>query len=423
MLTVYKILVDLAYLILRPYFALKRSRAPIEWTHRLALDPTAYPDCRSGAEANGPRTHLCHFHASSVGEVRVLQRLIDAVKATKPDIPYCISTYTRTGYRLARELFGDAEAIFYFPLDCRLPMKRFFRLFRPRGIVIVETEIWPCFLDFCRTYKLPLVLANGRLSTGSTRWYRMFRRSLRRLFNGYRAFLMQTEADQKRMIEIGADPARMQVLGNIKHDVVDSIDFEKKRDEVRSRLGLSENRLLLICASTRPGEEEIICQALKQVSAFPESMTVLLAPRHLDRLDEVKQVLARHDYPYIVFSELESSAPAVILMDRIGFLMELFYGADLAFVGGTLVDLGGHNIMEPVLAGVPVLFGPSVDNIRDASRKIINGRLGMMIHDADEFADVVNKYARGDLRFDKVEAAASSVAQETAEIIIRELEL
>jgi len=427
MLTVYKILVNIAYAILLPYFRSKRSKAPIEWSDRMVLESAGRPDADPIYASRGSgRDGFCHFHASSVGEVRVLRRLIDAVKKIRPDIRYSVSTYTRAGHNLAGELFDDAASVFYFPLDCHFPLRRFFKSYRPHGIVIVETEIWPYFLDYCRKHDFPLVQANGRISAGSTKWYRLLRPTLRRLFSGYRAFLMQTDADRDRIIKIGADPDRVRALGNIKYDIDPTVDIEKQRADIRIRLGLPDGTCLLIAASTRPGEEDILCRALRGVSAFPDGMTAMIAPRHLDRLDEVKHVLSKHGHSFALYSDLEDGVPpptGVILMDRIGLLAELFYGADLAFVGGTLAELGGHNIMEPVLAGVPVLFGPSVYNVQQASEEIIDRNLGRLVHDAGEMADCINGYLRAEIRFDTIEAGASSVAEESAGIIVRELGL
>ncbi len=426
MLTLYKFLTNTAYVLLQPYLAVKKSKTPDEWRQRLGRDVEAYPEKQSTnapyVETAGP----CLFHASSVGEVRVLERLIDALKKAKPDMPYCVSTYTRTGNRLARELFDDAEAVFYFPLDCHAPLRRFFHEYRPRGVVIVETEIWPYFLNFCRRYDVPVVHANGRLSPGSVRWYRLFRGSLRRLFQVYRAFLVQTHGDKERMIAIGADPKKVRVLGNIKHDLDESIDIEAKRADVRRRLGLDENGFFFIAASTRPGEEEIICRALRSLPGFPGRVTAMIAPRHLDRLEEVQNILRENDCPFTPYSRLQSGAPSpapVILMDKIGLLAELFYGADLAFVGGTLADLGGHNVMEPVLAGVPTLFGPSIGNVRDAAERIIDENLGGMIHDGDELASAINDCVAGKKTYGRIKPGEYSVAEETARVIIREFKL
>jgi len=435
MLTLYKVLVNTAYFIFRPLFIFKRVKAKDEWNQRRCINPKNFlPVKHTQARHENSQAPLLWGHASSMGEVRVLARLIDALRDIRPNIRFCISTYTKTGLALAHRLFPQAEAVFYFPLDCYFPLKRLFGHLRPDGIVMVETEIWPYFLDFCRRKNIPLVLTNGRLSDRSFRWYKVFRRSLAPLLRTYGKFAMRTEADARRIISIGAEPERVVVTGNIKHDFVNVSDAKAKRAEVRRSLGIPDDKLFLIAASTRPGEEEIICRALKAVSRFPDEITVLLAPRHLERLDEVFATLKKHEYSYALYSRIKLRAEfpePVIIMDRMGILVELFYGADLAFVGGTLGDLGGHNVMEPVTAGAPVLFGPSVFNVKEAADKILEKKQGLMVQNADELAEAIEQFAKGDLQFrmeDNVsesgyEDSEDSIARKTARIIIRELGL
>ena len=429
MLKIYKLILNLAYIVLQPYLILKRRKARNEFDQRCVLKPGEYlpPAPREGfyQQQKNHRTSHCLFHASSVGEVRVLERLVKAVRSARPEIKYSISTYTRTGQELARELFPDAESVFFFPLDSHFPLKRFFDHYHPDGIVIVETEIWPYFLDYCRRKNIPVILANGRLSEKSTGHYRHFRSFLKSLFSIYRIMIMQSEADRERMIKIGAAPDKVIVLGNIKHDPNSDIDPAVKRSEIRARLNISEHELLLVAASTRPGEEETLCRALKRIELFPEKLNIILAPRHLERLDEVIGVLNVAGLEYSLYSDIENGLvprTPIILMDKIGLLADIFYGADLSFVGGTLADLGGHNIMEPVLAGVPVLFGPSIFNVKDAADQIIEGKQGMMIPDGDAFAEAVNNFAAGTLVFGKIDTAGPSVAMQTAAIIFREFE-
>ncbi len=430
MLTLYKLILNLAYAVMQPYFILKRLKVKDEWSQRCVIKPDDYlPSTLEQGfdqQKRGFGPCLCLFHASSVGEVRVLERLVKSVKSANPDIKYCISTYTRTGQKLARELFPDAEAVFFFPLDSYFPLKRFFSLFHPDSIIIVETEIWPYFLDFCRKKNIPVILANGRLSEKSTKHYIRFRSLLKSLFSIYKIMIMQTEADRKRMINIGADPDKVVVMGNIKHDPNSDIDPVTQRAEIRTRLNISENQLLLVAASTRPGEEETICKALEKIDLFPGKLKLLLAPRHLERLDEVIGVLDNAGIEYSLYSDIENGLvpqTPIILMDKIGILAKIFYGADLSFVGGTLADLGGHNIMEPVLAGVPVLFGPSIFNVTDAADQIVKEKQGMMVHDGDELAEIIKHFVSGSLTFRKIDTTGPSVAEQTATIIIRELGL
>lgn len=394
---------------------------PPEWRQRCGIRPEKYLPSRTNREC-------VWFHASSMGEVRVLERLLETLKAKKPGMVYCVSTYTRTGCDLARQVFPDAEAVFFFPLDCWFSWHRIFSYFTPSGLVIVETEIWPYGIDFCRRLKIPIILANGRLTEKSLCRYQPFAPSLSRLLTHYSNFLVQTEADAERFARIGAPLDKIIILGNIKHDLPGADDRAEKRRLVRTGLNLADETIFFLAASTRPGEEEIVLSALEKIPVFPEAMTLLLAPRHLERLEEVRKILTDRGLTYTPYSEIAADGFAgtgIILLDKMGFLAELFYGGDIAFVGGTLADLGGHNIMEPVLAGIPVLFGPSVFNVTEASRQVIEGKQGMMIKDADTLTAAIEDFRCGRLRFEVLASgtARESVAAQTAHIIIREFDL
>lgn len=418
MLTVYNIIANLLYLAVWPYLAIKRRGGNVEWRQRCAFQPDTYLPADHGRYLWG--------HAASVGEVQVLRKLFSALQAERPDLEFCISTYTRTGLALAQKLFPEAKAAFFFPLDVYFTWARFFHVFHPRGVVMVETEVWPYFLQGCQKRSIPIVLANGRVSEKSFRRYRLVRRSLTTVLRPYRRFLMQTSDDAARITAMGAEPSRVAVIGNIKHDAVAAGDTKTARDGIRKRLQVDDSAFLFIAASTRPGEEEIIAQALERITAFPGKIRCLLAPRHLERLDEVQAILQQHQLEFEVYSALETGRgrPAsVILMDKMGVLAELFHGADLAYVGGTLADVGGHNVMEPVVAGVPVLFGPSLANVRQAADDILARRTGMMVTDAGSLAEAVSRFVAGDLRFRRYDGNGSTVAADSAAIIIQELGL
>jgi 3-deoxy-D-manno-octulosonic-acid transferase len=418
MLTVYKIITNLLYLALWPYLAIKRRGDSKEWRQRCALDPQSY--------LPSPGDRCLWGHASSVGEVQVLRKLFAALQAERPDLEFCISTYTRTGRALAQKLFPEAGAVFFFPLDVLFTWRRFFRTFHPRGVVMVETEVWPYFLRFCLNLDIPIVLANGRVSEKSFKRYRLVRHSLADVLRPYRRFLMQTTDDAARIIAMGAEASRVTVAGNIKHDAMAAGDPKQARGDIRRRLRVDDATLLFIAASTRPGEEEIILKALNRVAGFPGKVRCLLAPRHLERLDEVKGVLEQHHLDYELYSAVETGngrKTPVVLMDKMGVLAGLFYGADLAFVGGTLADVGGHNVMEPVVAGVPVLFGPSLTNVREAADDILARNMGLMVADAGSMTEAIDRFASGNLRFRKYDGNGSTVAADSAAIIIRELGL
>jgi len=419
MLIFYKAIINLVYAIIWPFIRLKAAFGDVAWRERLCLRPHEFiPAQDTGRQS-------LWVHASSVGEVRVMTRLIDALKIENPDVAMYISTYTRTGQALAKELFPDDATVFYFPLDCAFPLRRLFNHFTPAGIVIVETEIWPGLLDRCIKRRVPVFLANGRVSERSYARYRKFRGTLAKLLTAYRGFAMQTAGDKERIIGIGAIAGRVRVLGNIKHDPDLNGDKTALREEVRRNLNIAPGKLFVIAASTRPGEEEIICRALNDCSEFPDRMVIMLAPRHLERLEEVKTILDMHGLSFGLYSELEPKGKTanIILMDKMGFLTGLFYGADIAFVGGTLVDIGGHNIMEPVVAGVPVLFGPSLYNVQEAADKILERGQGAQVRDAAELQNILHDFASGSLTFTMEITPGTLVAEQTARMIIKEFEL
>ncbi|MDD4052996.1 MAG: glycosyltransferase N-terminal domain-containing protein, partial [candidate division Zixibacteria bacterium] len=311
-------------------------------------------------------------------------------------------------------------------LDAYFTWRRLFGTFHPLGIVMVETEVWPYFLQFCLNHDVPIVLANGRVSEKSYKRYRLVRRSLARVLRAYKRYLMQTPDDAARIIGMGAEADRVVVAGNIKHDAAATGEPKPSRGDIRRRLQVDDAALLFIAASTRPGEEEIIMQALDRVPGFPHKVCCLLAPRHLERLDEVKAVIEHSQRDFELYSSFEAGTgrkTSLILMDKMGVLAGLFYGADLAFVGGTLADVGGHNVMEPVVAGVPVLFGPSLTNVRQAADDILAQNMGMMVTDAASIAEAINRFASGKLRFRKYSGNGSTVAADSAAVIIQEMKL
>lgn len=422
MILLYKCLLNVAYLLLWPLWIIKGLKNRREWSLRRGLQLDKY------LNFDDKKKRRFWAHASSMGEVRVLHKLMTELQSHSPEIDFCISTYTRTGQELAGKLFSDLN-VFYFPLDAALPLRRYFKYIKPDGIILVETEIWPYFMDFCNRLDIPVIVANGRLSEKSGRQYGKFRKSLARLMKCYRKFAVQTENDKEKFINIGADPGKIIVTGNVKNDVIDFEGRDHKRNGLRQNLDLSPEEIFVIFASTRQGEELMILRALNDLEVFPEKMRVMIAPRHLKRLDEVKTELDAHAIEYVLYSENideEKYSRRLILMDKMGFLAELFYAADLAFVGGTLAPLGGHNIMEPVLAGTPVFFGPSLDNVKEAAALILDRELGRMIQNESEIATLLNDFIAGRIHFDMKNprpGSSLSAAEKTAKLIIEEFDL
>jgi 3-deoxy-D-manno-octulosonic-acid transferase len=304
-------------------------------------------------------------HAVSVGEVLAVSGLVAELKNQFPGRRVVISTTTDTGQRLARTRFG-MENVFYFPLDFAFAIRPYLRLLRPELIVIAETEFWPNFVRLAHASGARIAVVNARISDRSRPGYRRFRRLLTGILRQVDLFLTQTQEDARRLQEIGAPAERVFVTGNLKFDVqappVPAIIIS-----LRSAFQQANTGPVIVCGSTVDGEEPLLLQAFVNVLASHPRAAMILAPRHPERFAEVAELL---DSLGIHFwrRSLWSGDPitgGILLIDTIGELAALYALADVAFVGGSLVPRGGHNIIEPALHGVPIIVGNHTENFRD----------------------------------------------------------
>ena len=305
------------------------------------------------------------IHAVSVGEVLALSELVPALRAQFPDHRIVISTTTDTGQKLANARFG-AESVFYFPLDFAFSVRRWVAALRPALIVIAETEFWPNLLRVAHQSGGRVAIVNARISDRSLPGYRRWRKVLTRVLRNVDLFLAQTPEDARRLVVIGADADRVLVGGNLKYDVP-SPPATPIVSQLRVALAASGSGPVLVCGSTVEGEEELLAAAFQSVLASYPGAVMLLAPRHPERFDDVAGLLQQLEIKFWKRSRWNGGplSGAVLLIDSIGELSSLYALADLAFVGGSLVPSGGHNIIEPAQHGVPILVGSHTENFRD----------------------------------------------------------
>jgi tRNA (guanine-N7-)-methyltransferase len=213
--------------------------------------------------------------------------------------------------------------------------------------------------------------------------------------------MMQTESDKNRFVEIGADPARMSVFGNLKFDAPIKVIPAEVKEKLKTSLPFPNDARMFIAGSTRGGEHEIILDTFQNLMTYQANLRLILAPRHLDRIGEVRSMIEKRGLEYAMYSEIENRAndARVLLVDRIGVLNDLYAVSEIAFVGGTLVDIGGQNILEPVWAGIPVIYGPSIYNVKDSSDYIIEGNYGMMVHDSGELRQKLTAFLNGEIKY------------------------
>jgi 3-deoxy-D-manno-octulosonic-acid transferase len=307
-------------------------------------------------------------HAVSVGEVLAVGGLVDQLKQSLPHHRVLISTTTDTGQQLARQRFG-AENVFYFPMDFAFAIRPYLQTLWPALIVLAETEFWPNFLRLAHARGARIAVVNARISDRSWPNYRRFHWALRKMMTEVDLFLAQTEADRHRLQSIGAPAHSVQVTGNLKFDLGTPASLPIIGD-LRRSLEKNAAAPVLVCGSTVEDEEPPLLKAFENVLVEHPRAVMILAPRHPERFDHVAILLQKLGIPFFRRSRWqgESLAGAVFLLDSIGELAALYALADIAFVGGSLVPRGGHNIIEPAQHGVAILIGNYFENFRDIVR-------------------------------------------------------
>jgi 3-deoxy-D-manno-octulosonic-acid transferase len=305
------------------------------------------------------------LHCVSVGETQAARPLARRLKQQFPHHTLVVSTITLTGQKLARDVFANqAERVFYFPFDWRWSVRRALNAINPAAVLIMETELWPNFLRECKTRGIPVALVNGRISRQSFRRYRLIKFFLRRVLSCLNIAVMQSEADAERLRTLGMRQERLFTAGNLKFDAEVATDLTDKTDEIANRFSLKSNGPLILAASTHAPEEEILIESFKRV-VTKQAARLMLAPRHPERFKDVASLIgnsglrwARRTNP----PSPDDANAAIILLDTIGELPATYSLADVVFVGGSIVDKGGHNVLEPAAAGVAVVTGAHTHN-------------------------------------------------------------
>lgn len=307
------------------------------------------------------------LHAVSVGEALAVAPMVEQLRGEGWRV--VVSTTTHTGQKLARNKFG-AENVFYFPIDLPFCIRPYLRLLRPRLVVLAETEFWPMFLHLARRSGARVAVVNARISDRSFPRYQRCRGILERVLAPVDLFLAQSDNDAARLKAIGAAEEKVEVAGNLKFDVAPPLESEAVAAVgMRLRQGGAP---VLVVGSTVEGEEDFILQSFRQVlREFPQAVMVL-APRHKERFDEVAELLRQRRMKFFRRSAGATTGEdlrgAVLLLDTLGELAAIYRYADLAFVGGSLVPRGGHNILEPAFFARAILTGPHTENFRDILR-------------------------------------------------------
>ncbi len=325
-------------------------------------------------------------HAVSVGETIAAKSLLKELKRRFPQKKIVLSNVTETGRSISLKL-PEADLCLYFPFDYGFAARRILDSVKPSLVIIVETEIWPNFLRAARRREIPVVLVNGRISDRSFVRYKRLRCVFQRVLADFSDFCMQTAEDADRIAAMGANPEKIHVTNNLKYDIPVSQLNKERFTDLRDAYRIPPPVTVFTAGSTHQGEEELIIRTYKELTGENRNIFLVLAPRHPERAAKVSELLRSEGIAHRMRSGLDEHSclfrpGEALLLDTVGELTSLYAISDLVFVGGSLVPVGGHNILEPASLKVPVIFGPYMSNFREIAEKII--KLNGAVQVADE---------------------------------------
>jgi 3-deoxy-D-manno-octulosonic-acid transferase len=388
MYTIYSVAIVLFFAILSPYFlyqAVRYRKYISNLPQRLGYLPLSF---------NFDGDDSIWIHAVSVGEVLTARALLPQLRERYPRLRIFLSTTTITGNQVARANVHDVDGVFYFPFDLPPIVRRTMQVVKPRLFVMMETELWPNLLRACRSAGVKTALVNGRISLRSFPRYRLARGFFRRVLADVDRFCMQSEESARRIVEIGADRERVSVTGSLKFDSLEipGAVADRGRNRVLRYFRISPDRPVVIAASTLKGEEETVLEAFQRIRAIWGNALLIIAPRKPERFEEVERLAKQPGWQVARRTELAVDTEPrvdVVILDTIGELAQVYQVAKVVFVGGSLVEAGGHNILEPAVFGKPIVFGPHMHNFAEIARTFIENRGAIQVQADAELENVL----------------------------------
>ena len=339
------------------------------------------------------------FHAVSVGEVNAIKELVFKYRNLHPDENIVITTTTLTGQNIAKKTFKDvAETVTYFPYDFFFSVNSFLNTYNPKKIIIAETEIWPCFIKLAKLKGIKIYIVNGRISPHSYDGYKKIKFFLSGILNSCEKIFMQTKDDAQRMVNIGADSDKVEVMGNLKYDISQNLTKEQI-EKYQNELKTSKYRVFIV-ASTHKGEEEYILTSFTKLKLKYKDAKLLIAPRHPERYVEVSELLNKTEFNWGKRSNNDNfDEKDIILLDTMGELSKLFSISYVAYIGGSFSDTGGHNPLEATIWNKPVISGPCTFNFKDVYKIVTDKNCAVIVQNQEDldtellsFYEDENKY-------------------------------
>ncbi len=411
MYVLYSVFMVAFYAVLSPYLlyqAVRHRKYVASLPQRLGYLPVSF---------NLDAAESIWIHAVSVGEVLIARALLPELRERYPKLRLFLSTTTLTGQQIARNNLRLVDEVFYFPFDFAFIVNRVLKIVQPRLFLMTETEIWPNLLRACHRHGVKTMLINGRISSRSYPRYRIARPFFRRVLRHVDRFCMQSEESARRVVDIGADRQRVAVTGSLKFEALQvpgSVPVDRGQNRVLRYFRISADRPVVIAASTLKGEEEPVLEAFQRVRATMSNALLIIAPRKPERFADVERLARRAGWNVARRTELRVDAEPredVVVLDTIGELAQLFQVATAVFVGGSLVDSGGHNILEPAVFGKPIVFGPYMQNFAEIARTFLDNGAAIQVRNGRELETVLLELLGDPVRRARLGAAARALVE------------
>ncbi|MDH4227073.1 MAG: 3-deoxy-D-manno-octulosonic acid transferase [Deltaproteobacteria bacterium] len=400
----YDILLHAAFVVTLPYFTYKAFTAG-KYRQGIKERFGFISEKKLGALRN---SRFVWMHAVSVGETRAVLPLLKLFKERHPEFKILFSTVTMTGNAVAKtEGAAIIDVLIYYPFDFFWVISRVLGKARPEAFIVAEKEIWPNMIAALKCRNIPIMVINGSISERSFKRYKFFGFFLRRAFESLSLFSAQTGLDAQRAIELGAPQKNTFATGNIKFDMKPKAANRAREEEIMRSLGIAAGDIVLTAGSTHPGEEKLILQAHETLKReFPE-LKLIIAPRHPERFSEVASLLSAGKIPFARRSRgVGSEKPSISLLDTLGELGIVYSFSTIAFVGGSLVNIGGHNLLEPAFFSRPVIFGPYVKSYKQMAEELAGSGGGFLVNTIDDLIAIAGQLLRDKALYDKAGKAA-----------------
>ncbi len=411
MFTLYSLLYTIVFIVLLPIFLLQSGKYISGFKQRLGF----LPDLPESEQ------ETVWIHCVSVGETNAAKPLVEELIANFPNSRIVISNTTKTGHELAKKLFSDqAELIFYFPFDWKNTVRRSLRHIKPNIVLLMETEIWFNFVREANKSGTKIALVNGRISEKSFKRYTFIKNFMAWVLHYVDLALVQHQIDARRLADLGMRRTKIKIIGSLKYD--QTIDQRESivTEQLRTRFAISDDAPLIVAASTHSPEERWLLSAFKQIYKTSDGKLprLLIAPRHPERFEEVKKQIRETGFDWATRSETPSArdkAAEIILMDSIGELRAVFPLAEIVFVGGSLIKHGGQNILEPAIAGKPIVTGFYTMNFEAIVKEFVERDAVIQLpkldekHAVEKLADIFSELLNDQKRREKLGENAATV--------------